>query len=846
MNLKMLALAMALSAAVAAQSLPPQVVTRAGTASTSVVNVQGNASGTPIPVTGTISVAGAADTVGNSATFNANSVCATVLLTGQPGAGFALQAGTLDATLTPSVSEDATPATPGCTGGNYTATKFVTDSAGNTASTLVVTNPNVYTHYGVVTLAGSRCARVCTTTYASGSAAGNLVASVAPSPPPAAGADVTDRAARVLGQLTDGASAITPAKTGQLPTALDGGGYLKVHEQGTATVSGTVTANAGSGTMAVSAAALPLPSGAATAAKQPALGTAGASSTDVLSVQGIASGTALPVSAASLPLPSGASTAAKQPALGTAGTASSDVITVQGITSMTPLKVDNSGVTQPVSGTVAATQSGTWTVQPGNTANTTAWKVDGSAVTQPVSGTVSAAQSGTWNVTNVSGTVSLPTGAATAAKQPALGTAGTASSDVITVQGIASMTALKVDGSAVTQPVSGTFWQATQPVSGSVTVSGTATVSQATGTNLHAVIDSGSTTDVTQATASNLNATVVGGVTNDGGALGAGVATQPAVARASPTAVTAGRGEALQVSTTNGGAFANITGGAGTLVADVQPHNTAATGNGLETMPATGRSAVAASTAGRATSLSTDTTNGSLNIRLTDSATYTGVGVQAHNGAAATSGIESLPGIARSAVSATTAGRPAAASIDTTNGSLNVRLTDSATYLSPGVVANDATAIANGLETQPAVARASPTALTAGRSEKLQVNSADGRLWSSSAFDLSNLTTVSSGLSTATTLTQLIAASGSNKVYIVNWKCSASVAATTTTDQQCTLKYGTGSNCATGTTYLDGCFNPATGGCNGAQIVAPASQAVCWIHAAAGSKIVTITYYQAP
>lgn len=42
--------------------------------------------------------------------------------------------------------------------------------------------------------------------------------------------------------------------------------------------------------------------------------------------------------------------------------------------------------------TLAVTQSGTWTVQPGNTANTTAWKVDGSAVTQPVSGTVTAAQ----------------------------------------------------------------------------------------------------------------------------------------------------------------------------------------------------------------------------------------------------------------------------------------------------------------------------------------------------------------------------------------------------------------------------------------------------------------------
>jgi hypothetical protein len=217
-------------------------------------------------------------------------------------------------------------------------------------------------------------------------------------------------------------------------------------------------------TQPVSAASLPLPTGAATAAKQPALGTAGSASTDVLSVQGIAamtplktdgSATTQPVSAASLPLPTGASTAAKQPALGTAGTASSDVLSVQGITSMTPLKVDGSGVTQPVSGTVtanqgtptnwamntaqvggtatdtnsglksagtqrvviatdqpnfstglnvAATQSGTWTVQPGNTVNTTPWlatinqggnsatvsaggalKVDGSAATQPVS-----------------------------------------------------------------------------------------------------------------------------------------------------------------------------------------------------------------------------------------------------------------------------------------------------------------------------------------------------------------------------------------------------------------------------------------------------------------------------
>lgn len=67
----------------------------------------------------------------------------------------------------------------------------------------------------------------------------------------------------------------------------------------------------------------------------------------------------------------------------------------------------------PVSGTVSAAQSGTWTVQPGNTANTTAWKVDGSAVTQPVSGsltvsgTIAATQSGTWNIATVTAVTTI-------------------------------------------------------------------------------------------------------------------------------------------------------------------------------------------------------------------------------------------------------------------------------------------------------------------------------------------------------------------------------------------------------------------------------------------------------
>lgn len=50
-----------------------------------------------------------------------------------------------------------------------------------------------------------------------------------------------------------------------------------------------------------------------------------------------------------LPLPSGAATAAKQPALGTAGVPSSDIIAIQGHDSGNPVLVDGSTVTQPIS-----------------------------------------------------------------------------------------------------------------------------------------------------------------------------------------------------------------------------------------------------------------------------------------------------------------------------------------------------------------------------------------------------------------------------------------------------------------------------------------------------------------
>lgn len=92
----------------------------------------------------------------------------------------------------------------------------------------------------------------------------------------------------------------TVAVSGNVEIVNDVGNPLPVSGtfwQATQPVSGTFW----QATQPVSAASLPLPTGAATAAKQPALGTAGTPSTDVLSIQGISGGTAVPITAQGTP-----------------------------------------------------------------------------------------------------------------------------------------------------------------------------------------------------------------------------------------------------------------------------------------------------------------------------------------------------------------------------------------------------------------------------------------------------------------------------------------------------------------------------------------------------------------
>jgi hypothetical protein len=150
--------------------------------------------------------------------------------------------------------------------------------------------------------------------------------------------------------------------------------------------------------------------------------------------------------------------------------------------------------TQTISGTVSGT--GSFTVAQATAANLNA----------TVTGTVAATQSGTWNITNISGTVSLPTGAATSANQTTQITALQLLDDVVATDGTAALTKLyQVGGTDGTNAqilstnVSGHLNIADG--GNSITVDGTVTANAGTGNFT-----------VVQATAANLNATVTGTV----------------------------------------------------------------------------------------------------------------------------------------------------------------------------------------------------------------------------------------------------------------------------------------------------------------------------------------------
>lgn len=154
----------------------------------------------------------------------------------------------------------------------------------------------------------------------------------------------------IQGAVTTGAPTYTTAQTN--PLSLTTAGALRIDGSGsTQPISGTVTANAGTGNFTVV--------NGGTFAVQATLS---AETTKVIGT--VNQGTSPWIVAGS----------------GTAGSAASGVMTIQGIASMTPVQVSQAtaaSLNATVVGTgtfaVQAAQSGTWTVQPGNTPNTVPW-----------------------------------------------------------------------------------------------------------------------------------------------------------------------------------------------------------------------------------------------------------------------------------------------------------------------------------------------------------------------------------------------------------------------------------------------------------------------------------------
>ena len=220
-------------------------------------------------------------------------------------------------------------------------------------------------------------------------------------------------------------------------------------------------------TQGVTAAALPLPAGAAISAKQAALGTAGSSSADVLSIQGITAMTPLLVNLISN--------------VGSPGFVRlSDGASPQGVPA-NPIRTDPVGTTsQPVSGTVSvgnfpATQPVSGTVSVGNFPAMQPVSVTNLPATQAVSGTVSV---GNFPATQVVSVTNLP------ATQPVSGTVSVGNFPATQVVSVTNLPATQAVSGTVsvanlpaTQAVSGTVsvgnFPATQPVSGSVSVAGT-------------------------------------------------------------------------------------------------------------------------------------------------------------------------------------------------------------------------------------------------------------------------------------------------------------------------------------------------------------------------------------
>lgn len=113
-----------------------------------------------------VGCAGAADTVGTTQALNAGGATANVALAGDGGVGVFIAAGTLAATVVPEVSYDG--------GTTYVASLFYDPAARTTSASLVLTNPNAATTLSILGAGGASHARVRVSAFTSGTANATL------------------------------------------------------------------------------------------------------------------------------------------------------------------------------------------------------------------------------------------------------------------------------------------------------------------------------------------------------------------------------------------------------------------------------------------------------------------------------------------------------------------------------------------------------------------------------------------------------------------------------------------------------------------------------------------------
>jgi VCBS repeat-containing protein len=297
-----------------------------------------------------------------------------------------------------------------------------------------------------------------------------------------------------------GGSAVVPASDGAavvavrdaLPTganvigAVTQSGAWSMSISGTvaATISGSVavTGTFWQTTQPVSAASLPLPTGAAADSHLTNVQSApGAAQTVAVTIQGNASGIAIPVSAASLPLPTGAATSALQPTNATQGSTTSGqtgTLSQGAVTTSAPTytTAQTSPLSLTINGALRTDQS---------TLAGSALGAPSAYGTSPGAVTVQGVNSFVTNTVAVSAaSLPLPAGASTSALQPTnaaqgsttsgqtgrmlMGAVTTSAPSYTTAQtnplSLTTAGALRVDASATTQPVSGSVTQTNTPV----------------------------------------------------------------------------------------------------------------------------------------------------------------------------------------------------------------------------------------------------------------------------------------------------------------------------------------------------------------------------------------------